>query len=71
MFFLGVFLNHGLAIILGSYISKIVPMDYIQIIAGFMFVIFGILSLRYEETEDENHKRNFGPVFTVALAFFL
>lgn len=69
--FLGVFLNHGLAIILGSYISKIVPMNYIQIIAGFMFVIFGILSLRYEETENENHKRNFSPVFTVALAFFV
>ncbi|NMA58069.1 TMEM165/GDT1 family protein [Clostridium cochlearium] len=69
--FLGVFLNHGLAIILGSYISKIVPMDYIQIIAGFMFVVFGILSLRDEETEDENHKRNFGPIFTVALAFFV
>lgn len=69
--FLGVFLNHGLAIILGSYISKIVPMDYIQIIAGFMFVVFGILALKDEEIEDKNHKRNFGPIFTVALAFFV
>lgn len=69
--FLGVFLNHGLAIILGRYISKLIPINYIQIMAGLMFVIFGIMSLRDEDVEDEEHKRNFGPVFTVALAFFI
>ncbi len=69
--FLGVFLNHGLAIILGRYISKLIPMDYIQIVAGLMFIIFGIMSLKEEDVEEEDYKRNFGPIFTVALAFFI
>lgn len=69
--FLGVFLNHGLAIILGRYISKLIPMNYVQIMAGLMFVFFGIMSLREEDVEEEDYKKNFGPVFTVALAFFI
>lgn len=69
--FIGVFLNHGLAIILGRYLSKIIPIDFIQLIAGFMFVIFGLLALREEELEGSNNKKILGPIFTVALAFFV
>ena len=69
--FLGVFLNHGLAILLGRYISKLIPMNWIQLIAGFMFVIFGLLALREEDVEDTKNKKSFGPIFTVALAFFV
>ena len=70
--FLGVFLNHGLAIVLGRYISKIVPMSFIQIVAGLLFVVFGILALIDEDDEEQGKdKKNFGPVMTVALAFFV
>lgn len=68
--FLGVFFNHGLAVILGKSISKLMPMNIIQIIAGFMFVSFGLLALREEEAEDDN-RRKFSPVLSVALAFFI
>lgn len=69
--FLGVFLNHGIAILLGRYLSRLIPMDWVQMIAGFMFVIFGLLALREEELEDNEGKKAFGPIITVALAFFV
>ncbi|MCR2043863.1 TMEM165/GDT1 family protein [Anaerosalibacter massiliensis] len=69
---IGVFLNHGIAIILGKYLSKVVPLDLVQIMAGVLFVIFGILALRVEEEEESGYsKRNFSPIITVALAFFI
>ncbi|WP_077368943.1 TMEM165/GDT1 family protein [Anaerosalibacter sp. Marseille-P3206] len=69
---LGVFLNHGIAIVLGRYISKIIPLNLIQIIAGLLFVAFGVLALVDEEDKEESKKKkNFGPIFTVALAFFI
>ncbi len=68
---IGVVFNHGIAIILGRVLSKFIPMDLIQIIAGIMFVLFGIMSLRDEETDGTDNKRVFSPVATVALAFFI
>ncbi|GFN36216.1 TMEM165/GDT1 family protein [Tepidimicrobium xylanilyticum] len=68
---IGVFLNHGLAILLGSYLSKVVPMNLIQSIAGLMFVLFGLLALNDEKLEEEDRKTAFSPITTVALAFFI
>ena len=36
-----------------------------------MFVIFVILALREEAVEDRRNKKTFGPIITVALAFFI
>lgn len=71
--FLGSLVNHGLAIALGSYLTKIVPMEYIHIVAGLAFVFFSLWSIKPENSddEDENIKVSFNPVFTVALAFFI
>lgn len=68
---LGVVLNHGLAIVLGRYLSTVVPMDLIQIVAGFMFVIFGIMALKDENIEDLEEDKRLSPIMTVALAFFI
>ncbi len=46
-------------------------MDWIQLIAGIMFVIFGLIALREEELEDEKNKKSYGPIITVAIAFFV
>jgi putative Ca2+/H+ antiporter (TMEM165/GDT1 family)/glyoxylase-like metal-dependent hydrolase (beta-lactamase superfamily II) len=69
---IGAFLNHGLAVILGNYLSQKIPINTIQMIAGAAFVGFSIWTLKSEEDEDEEEpKIQFGPVATVALAFFL
>lgn len=73
---LGVFvatvLNHALAVALGSYLSSVIPMDIVKIVAGIAFLLFGLWTLRGDKLDDdENKKQKFGPVLTVAIAFFL
>ncbi|OPJ55367.1 TMEM165/GDT1 family protein [Alkalithermobacter paradoxus] len=72
--FVGSFINHGIAIAIGSYISRIIPIDAIQIIASILFIFFGLWSLKIDnedEEDEENTKSNYGPIVTVALAFFI
>ncbi len=69
---IGAFLNHGLAVLLGSYLSQMVPISTIQMVAGAAFVGFALWTLKSDKEEDEDEpKIQFGPVATVALAFFL
>lgn len=70
--FFGVLLNHGLAVILGSCISDFIPVNAIQISAGLAFIGFAFWTLKFDEGLDKvgENKSRFGPVGTVALAFF-
>lgn len=69
---IGAFLNHGLAVALGSYLSRFVPINTIQMIAGAAFIGFALWTLKSEDEEEtEESKSKYGPVLTVALAFFL
>ena len=69
---IGSFLNHGLAVILGAYMSNVVPVELIQFVAACAFILFGLWALKYEEEEEEKAKKEkFGPVVTVALTFFI
>lgn len=68
---IGVLINHIIAIILGNFLSLVIPMNYIHIIAGFLFIIFGINSLSIEEEEEIKDKKEFNPIRTVAIAFFI
>lgn len=70
---IGAGLNHGIAIVLGAFLTRFVPMDMLQLVAGglFLFFAFWTLSVDDEEDEDEAGKGKFGPIITVALAFFL
>ena len=68
----GVALNHGLAIIIGTYISNIIDLNLLQIFAGFIFVVFGLLALRSEIEENKNTKMlKCGPILAVAITFFV
>ncbi|MCT4542621.1 MAG: TMEM165/GDT1 family protein [Vallitalea sp.] len=71
--FLGSLLNHGLAVIFGNYLCRFIPTSTIQMIAGFAFVGFALWTLKIEEdTSNENdNNKSFGPVLTVATAFFI
>src|SRR6056297_3062867 len=70
---IGSFLNHGLAVFLGNLLSKYIPVNSLQIIAGFAFVGFALWTLLANDEEDETDNKGirFGPVLTVSLAFFL
>lgn len=71
--FIGSFLNHGIGVLLGSYLSKIIDTSTIQMIAGLAFVGFSLWTLKgdHEDEEVEGVKSKFGPVISVALAFFV
>ncbi len=64
-------LNHALAVALGSYLSSVIPMDTIKIVAGVAFLVFGFWTLRGDKIDEEDNKRKrFGPIATVGIAFF-
>ncbi|HZK34484.1 MAG TPA: TMEM165/GDT1 family protein, partial [Bacillota bacterium] len=66
-------LNHGLAVLLGSYISNTVSTNIIQVVAGLIFIAFALWTLRldYQDAKEENQRVKLGPVLTVAIAFFI
>ncbi len=69
---LGSALNHGLAAVLGTYLTLFIPIETIQLIAAFAFIGFGLWSLKIgDEDEEENNIPKFGPVLMVASAFFI
>jgi len=63
--------NHLLAAAAGSYLAAIVPMAYIKIAAAASFIIFGLWTIRGDTLEGEDKKYNFGPFWTVTIAFFM
>ncbi len=58
----------GIAIAAGSWITTIIPIKYLKIISGIVFIIFGILMLLHKKEEDEKTKKFNTPFIT---AFFL
>lgn len=68
---LGVIGNHGLAILLGSLLGTMLPLDIIQLLAGALFVFFGYNSLRSGKDDEIDDKRSMNPIMAVALAFLL
>ncbi len=71
--FLGVLLNHGIAVFVGAKLTDFIPINAIQIIAGFMFLLFGVMTLKLEQEGDlDNPKSKVkGVVLAVMLAFFI
>jgi len=69
--FIGSLLNHGIAVALGSSLPNIIPISTLQIIAGFSFVAFSLWTLKVDEDDDVSQKRSYGPIVTVAVAFFI
>lgn len=70
--FLGAFLNHSIAVFLGNLFSNLMPTNTISIIAGLAFIMFAIWSLKISNNDSAvSKKTKYGPVFTVASAFFI
>jgi len=63
--------NHLMAAAAGNYLASIVPMAAIKIAAAVSFIIFGLWTIRGDTLEGEDKKYNFGPFWTVTIAFFM
>ena len=68
--FVATLVNHLLAVVAGSWLTNIVPLDAIQIAASASFILFGLWTLRGDQLEGEDKKYKFSPFWTVAVAFF-
>ena len=64
-------LNHLLAVVAGSVLANIVPLQYIQIAGAASFILFGLWTLLGDELKDEDKKFKYSPFWTVAIAFFI
>ncbi len=62
--------NHFLAVVAGTYITKFIPMWYVQVAAFASFILFGFWTLRGDTLEGEDKRFNYSPFWTVAVAFF-
>jgi putative Ca2+/H+ antiporter (TMEM165/GDT1 family) len=64
--------NHALAVAVGHFLTKIVPLDFISLAAALSFIIFGLWTIHGDHLHGEDRKKShFGPVMTVGTAFFL
>ncbi len=64
--------NHGLAVALGVLLGGLLPETEMRIVGSLAFIVFGILTLRGEDEDDEDEVRQSrSPFWTVALTFFL
>ena len=64
--------NHGLAVLLGVLLGGLLPETEMRIVGSMAFIVFGLLTLREKEDDEEEelHRRR-SPFWTVALTFFL
>ena len=71
--FIATVLNHAAAVALGTLVARNEALNvWIQAIAAVSFIIFGLWTIRGDRLEgEENRKTRFGPVITVAIAFFI
>jgi putative Ca2+/H+ antiporter (TMEM165/GDT1 family) len=70
--FIATILNHALAVVVGHFLSAVMPMDIISFIASLSFVVFGLWTIRGDKLHGEDKKETrFGPILTVGIAFFL
>jgi putative Ca2+/H+ antiporter (TMEM165/GDT1 family) len=63
--------NHLLAVVVGNYLTQLVPMNIVQIAAAVSFIGFGLWTIRGDELNGEDKNTKFTPFWTVTIAFFM
>jgi putative Ca2+/H+ antiporter (TMEM165/GDT1 family) len=63
--------NHLFAVLVGNYLTSIIPLNYIKIAASASFILFGLWTIRGDTLEGEDKRFSFSPFWTVAIAFFI
>ena len=63
-------LADGIAILLGSWVTSVIPVDLVKIVSGLVFILFGLLILKGDRDDDAEEsnlsaKRAFASGFTM------
>jgi Ca2+/H+ antiporter, TMEM165/GDT1 family len=71
--FVATLLVHLFSVFLGEAASTVLPVFWVQVLAGVSFIAFGLWTLRGDEISEEEKGKptRFGPFLTVAVTFFL
>jgi putative Ca2+/H+ antiporter (TMEM165/GDT1 family) len=71
--FAATLLVHLFSVVLGELVGLALPAFWVKLLAGVAFLGFGLWTLRGDEGDEDERvaERRFGPVITVASAFFL
>ncbi len=70
--FLATIVNHGLSVVTGFFLTTVIPMDIISLLAAFSFILFGLWTIRGDQLDGEDKRETrYGPVVTVGIAFFI
>ena len=70
--FFATLLNHALAVFTGHFLTTVLPLPFIMLIASLSFIGFGLWTLRGDTLSgEESRPSRFGPFLTVGIAFFL
>lgn len=69
--FVATIFNHLFAVLVGSYLTSIIPLSYIRLAAAASFILFGLWTIWGDELDGEDEKTGRSPFWTVAIAFFM
>ncbi|MDD4908474.1 MAG: TMEM165/GDT1 family protein [Candidatus Omnitrophica bacterium] len=70
--FIATLICNTLSVAIGRFLTNIIPVNIISLIAALSFIVFGLWALRGDKDEGRGKKEfRLGPVAAVAAAFFL
>ncbi len=68
---IGIVLNHSIAVLIGVFVPSLFNFDYLSLVAGIIFIIFGLLALNVTEEVHDVKKKKAGVTLTIAFAIFI
>lgn len=69
--FVATLLNHLIAVLIGTFMTTLLPMLWIQIAASISFILFGLWTIRGDTLGCVNETSDRSPFWVVAIAFFI
>lgn len=68
---LAFFIVDGFAILVGSWITNVIPLNLLKILSGLLFIVFGILILRSGDESGESRLYSQNPFLSAFLLIFI
>ena len=68
---IGIFVNHTLAVLIGASLNRLIDFSLISLVAGILFIIFGLWSLNIELDDESTKPFKLNPIISIAIIFFV